>query len=103
MRKCGLRKVEKIRYSNKGGASELNDFGVNVCNFCVFKTGLSTTGDELLYSFDLEVPGEAQVRGKSLMSGNAQLSDLINEEFPDSSYSYYSEINFAGGDIWAYS
>ena len=62
---------------------------ITVCNFSVLETGLSSTGDRLLYAFPMEVPHGYLDRKKSRRSGGADLFDLINEELPDL-MSFYS-------------
>ena len=43
------------------------------------------------------VPGEDLDREKSVLSGDTQLSDLINDELPDPMSFYYNRVKYTGG------
>ena len=68
---------------NKGRTSELNASGVTFRNFASSKQDF-LRGGRLLYTFPLEVTDGDLVRKKSSLSGDTELSGLINEEFPES-------------------
>ena len=59
-------------------------WGYYILQFSRPQTGLSAMGDRLLYALPSEVSGEGSARRKSFTPDDTKLSDLINEELPDS-------------------
>ena len=64
-------------------SGQLN-LGITACDFCIPKTGFSSMGESLLYAVPLEASRVDLDRKKPCLSGETELYDLINEEFPDS-------------------
>ena len=94
IRTCGLRKVNGLLYLNKGRKSGINDLVVDVCTFCVLKTGMSAMRDRLLYEFPLCAPVSDVARGNSPQSVDTGFSVRINGVLSDSLSSYYDKTNF---------
>ena len=76
-------------------------WGVTVCNFCVAKNRTSTMGVDFCMRYHW-VECSRSSWGKSLLSHDTELHDLINEELPGSFSSYNFKINFTDIAIWRF-